>query len=64
MIYLIGNDAILPDSPHYQLATIDDVVSYCIDKEVLGVDTETAQTIFYAGVSLVIGQGIADSGKK
>ena len=30
----------------------------------LGVDTETAQTIFYAGVSLVIGQGIADSGKK
>ena len=30
----------------------------------LGVDAETAQTIFYAGVSLVIGQGIADSGKK
>ena len=41
MIYLIGNDAILPDSPHYQLATIDDVVGYCIDKKVLGVDTET-----------------------
>tara|TARA_R110002020_G_scaffold6916_5_gene29327 strand:- start:1920 stop:2105 length:186 start_codon:yes stop_codon:yes gene_type:complete len=30
----------------------------------LGVDEETAQTVFYAGISLVIGQGIADSGKK
>jgi hypothetical protein len=29
----------------------------------LGVDEETAQTVFYAGISLVIGQGIADSGK-
>ena len=26
---------------HYQLGTIDDVVSYCKDKQVLGVDTET-----------------------
>jgi DNA polymerase I-like protein with 3'-5' exonuclease and polymerase domains len=41
MIYFIGNNAILPGLLHYQLATIDDVVSYCIDKTVLGVDTET-----------------------
>ena len=41
MIYFIGNNAVIPDSPHYQLATIDDVVSYCINKTVLGVDTET-----------------------
>ena len=40
MIYFIGNTAI-HESPHYQLATIDDVVDYCSTKTVLGVDTET-----------------------
>ena len=42
MIYLIDNssDTKIPAS-HYQLGTIDDVVKYCEDKKVLGVDTET-----------------------
>ena len=40
MIYFIGNIAI-HESPHYQLATIDDVVDYCSTKTILGVDTET-----------------------
>tara|TARA_R110001599_G_scaffold28143_1_gene97740 strand:- start:363 stop:542 length:180 start_codon:yes stop_codon:yes gene_type:complete len=29
----------------------------------LGVDEETAQNLFYAALTLVVGQGIADSGK-
>ena len=41
MIFFIGNSAIITNSPHYQLATIDDVVNYCSNKKVLGVDTET-----------------------
>jgi len=42
MIYLVDNssDTKIPAS-HYQLGTIDDVVKYCEDKKVLGVDTET-----------------------
>ena len=42
MIYLIDNSSNtkIPAS-HYQLGTIDDVVKYCEDKKVLGVDTET-----------------------
>jgi len=41
MIYLIdGSENTIPTS-HYQLGTIDDVVEYCQDKKVLGVDTET-----------------------
>jgi DNA polymerase-1 len=40
MIYFIGNTAI-HESPHYQLATIDDVVDYCSTKTILGIDTET-----------------------
>ena len=40
MIYYIGNTAIR-ESPHYQLATINDVVEYCSSKTILGVDTET-----------------------
>jgi len=41
MITLVDNTvAVLPAS-HYQLGTIDDVVSYCSNKKVLGVDTET-----------------------
>ena len=40
MIYFIGNTAI-HESPHYQLATIDDVVDYCSNKQILGIDTET-----------------------
>ena len=42
MIYLVDNssDTKIPAS-HYQLGTIDDVVKYCEDKMVLGVDTET-----------------------
>tara|TARA_R110002012_G_scaffold134203_1_gene287486 strand:- start:216 stop:398 length:183 start_codon:yes stop_codon:yes gene_type:complete len=34
------------------------IVSY------LGVDEETASKLFYAALALVLGQGIADSGKK
>ena len=30
----------------------------------LGVDEETAKNLFYAALTLVVGQGIADSGKK
>ena len=30
----------------------------------LGVDEATATNLFYAALTLVIGQGIADSGKK
>ena len=30
----------------------------------LGVDEETATNVFYALLTLVVGQGIADSGKK
>ena len=30
----------------------------------LGVDEETATNVFYAAIALVLGQGIADSGKK
>ena len=30
----------------------------------LGVDEETATNVFYAAIALVVGQGIADSGKK
>ena len=42
MIYLIDNSSNtkIPAS-HYQLGTIDDVVKYCEDKKVLGVDTVT-----------------------
>jgi hypothetical protein len=29
----------------------------------LGVDEETAKNLFYAALTLVVGQGIADSGK-
>ena len=43
MIVFIGNQTILPESlnENIQLGTIDDCVSYCMDKAVLGVDTET-----------------------
>lgn len=30
----------------------------------LGVDQATAQNLFYAALTLVVGQGIADAGKK
>ena len=41
MIYLIdGSENTIPTS-HYELGTIHDVVEYCKDKKVLGVDTET-----------------------
>ena len=42
MIILVDNtvEGHIPAS-HYQLGTIDDVVKYCEDKKVLGVDTET-----------------------
>ena len=39
MIYLISNTQSL--SPNFKSATINDVVDYCKDKKVLGVDTET-----------------------
>ena len=42
MIVLVSsNTGVLQSSSHYQLGTIDDVVNYCKDKSVLGVDTET-----------------------
>jgi len=40
-IYLIDSSSTSIDSPHYQRAKIEDVVSYCSDKPRLGVDTET-----------------------
>ena len=40
MKFLISNSSII-NSPHYQTASIDDVVNYCRDKKFLGVDTET-----------------------
>ena len=40
-IYLIDSSSTTIDSPHYQRATIEDVVSYCSGKPRLGVDTET-----------------------
>ena len=39
MIYFVSNTNSLSSS--FQSCTIDDVVVYCADKEVLGVDTET-----------------------
>ena len=42
MIVLVSaNTGVLQNSSHYQLGTIDDVVDYCNNKKVLGVDTET-----------------------
>ena len=41
MIYLVDGSIETIPSPHYQLATIDDVVKYCENKKILGVDTET-----------------------
>ena len=41
MITLVDNTVANLPTSHYQLGTIDDVVSYCADKTVLGVDTET-----------------------
>ena len=41
MIYLIDGSEHAINSSHYQSATIDSVVEYCKNKEVLGVDTET-----------------------
>ena len=41
MISLIDNTIDGLPASHYQLGTIDDVVNYCKDKTVLGVDTET-----------------------
>mgnify|MGYP003121828787 FL=1 len=40
MIYLVGSVETIP-SNNYKLATIYDVLEYCKDKSVLGVDTET-----------------------
>ena len=39
MIYFISNTQSI--SSNFKYATIEDVVKYCKDKEVLGVDTET-----------------------
>ena len=41
MIYLVDGNNTQLLSPHYQKATIDDVVEYCSTKNILGVDTET-----------------------
>ena len=41
MIYLVSSSNTQIPASHYQLTTIDDVVEYCKDKPVLGVDTET-----------------------
>ena len=40
MIYTIGIDTLLPNTEFAQ-CDIHDVVNYCKDKEILGVDTET-----------------------
>jgi len=41
MIYLIDGSENTIFTSHYELGTIHDVVEYCKDKQVLGVDTET-----------------------
>ena len=41
MIHLVDGLSKTVPSPHYQSAMIDDVVRYCKDKTILGVDTET-----------------------
>ena len=41
MIYLVSKNKTMLTSLAYKLATIDNVVKYCQDKPVLGVDTET-----------------------
>ena len=41
MIQLITNTSSVIKSPHYELGTIQDVVDYCCNAQVLGVDTET-----------------------
>ena len=60
MIYFIGNTAI-HESPHYQLATIDDVVDYCSNKTVLGVDTETEGFDFTCKKMIMFQIGDADN---
>ena len=60
MIYFIGNTAI-HESPHYQLATIDDVVDYCSNKKVLGVDTETEGFDFTCKKMIMFQIGDADN---
>jgi DNA polymerase-1 len=60
MIYFIGNTAI-HESPHYQLATIDDVVDYCSTKQVLGVDTETEGFDFTCKKMIMFQIGDADN---
>ena len=60
MIYFIGNTAI-HESPHYQLATIDDVVDYCSSKTVLGVDTETEGFDFTCKKMIMFQIGDADN---
>ena len=41
MIYLVNMSDDLIDSPHYKKASIQDVLDYCNNKQVLGIDTET-----------------------
>ena len=60
MIYFIGNAAI-HESPHYQLATIDDVVDYCSLKTILGVDTETEGLDFTCKKMIMFQIGDADN---
>ena len=58
MIVLVSsNTGVLQNSSRYQLGTIDDVVNYCKDKSVLGVDTETEGFDFTFLTELIISCG-------
>jgi len=59
MIYFISNTQSI--SSNFKSATIDDVVNYCKDKEVLGVDTETEGFDFTCKKMIMFQIGDADN---
>lgn len=59
MIYFVSNTNSLSSS--FQSCTIDDVVVYCADKEVLGVDTETEGFDFTCKKMIMFQIGDADN---
>ena len=59
MIYFVSNTNSL--SPNFQSCTIDDVVIYCADKKVLGVDTETEGFDFTCKKMIMFQIGDADN---
>ena len=59
MIYFISNTQSI--SSNFKSATIDDVVNYCKDKKVLGVDTETEGFDFTSKKMIMFQIGDADN---